>query len=46
MKNRVNLGGAGFALSDAFKAPKWETRYETLKTEDAAWEDFPSREAS
>lgn len=36
---RVNVGGMGLgAFSETFKPAKWETRYETLKAEDAAWE--------
>jgi hypothetical protein len=38
---RVNVGGTGLGgFSDAFKPPKWETRRETLKAEDAAWEEL------
>lgn len=38
---RINVGGAGYGgFSDIFKPPKWETRYETLKAEDAAWEEL------
>lgn len=38
-KRRVNAGGFGGAgLSEVFKPPKWETRYETLRAEDAAFE--------
>jgi len=38
---QVNVGGVGIgAFGDAFKPPKWETRYETLKAEDAAWQEI------
>ena len=40
---RVNIGGKGFNLSrnlSLFEPPKWVTRYETLKTPEATWEDL------
>lgn len=38
-RKQVNVGGTGIgALGDAFKPPKWVSRHETLKAEDAAWE--------
>jgi hypothetical protein len=38
---RVNVGGTGFGgFGDAFRPPQWETRHETLKAEDAAWEEL------
>jgi hypothetical protein len=40
-KRQVNVGGTGIGLfGDALRPPKWETRYETLKAEDAAWEQL------
>ena len=40
-KWRVNVGGSGLGTgiaAQALKPPKWETRYETLKTREATWE--------
>src|SRR5262249_27639162 len=38
---RINVGCTGYGgFSEIFKPPKWETRYETLKAEDAAWEEL------
>lgn len=45
---RVNVGGKGLNLSldrsffdrSLFEPPKWVTRYETLKTSEATWEDL------
>ena len=40
-KWRVNVGGTGLlggAAVQALRPPKWETRYETLKTSEATWE--------
>ena len=47
---RVNIGGAGFggALSDVarmFEPPKYVTRYETLKTDEATWSDIDEEES-
>jgi hypothetical protein len=40
-KRRVNVGGSGIGtLGDAFKPPRWETRFETLKASEAAWEEL------
>lgn len=39
VRRQVNVGGVGVgAFGDAFKPPKWVSKYETLKAEDAAWE--------
>lgn len=39
--NRVNVGGSGFGgTSNLFSPPKWETRYETLKTDEQTWESL------
>lgn len=38
---QVNVGGTGIgAFGDAFRPPKWETRYETLEANDAAWQEL------
>ena len=40
-EKRVNVGGvgAGFgAIADMMNPPRWETRIQTLKTEEATWE--------
>jgi hypothetical protein len=40
---QVNVGGSGLGgvmNLKAFEAPKWETRYETLKTDEQTWEDI------
>ena len=34
-KKRVNVGGVGFLASRMFEAPRWVTRYETLKTNES-----------
>ena len=41
----VNVGGTGFAVSGLFVPPKWETRVETLKIEDADVEELDEAEA-
>ena len=33
---RVNVGGRGVSFTTLFEPPRWETRYETLKIDDAA----------
>jgi hypothetical protein len=33
---RVNVGGRGVPFTTLFEPPRWETRYETLKIDDAA----------
>lgn len=45
---RINVGGVGPLLSDfsnVFMPPKWETRYETLKTKEKTWEDLDEVES-
>ena len=41
---KVNTGGRGFAgiasLSESLMPPKWETKYETFKSDDQTWEDL------
>ena len=38
---QVNLGGSGIGgFGDAFKPPKWVTRPETLKVDEAAWQEL------
>ena len=34
-KTRVNVGGQGFLASRVFEAPRWVTKYETLKTDES-----------
>jgi hypothetical protein len=48
----VNVGGAGmgtaigtYSLSGLFMPAKWETRYETLKTEEKTWEDLEEEDS-
>ena len=44
---RVNVGGVGIGLgrSGLFEPPKWETRTETLKTEESTLEELPEEES-
>ena len=44
---RVNVGGVGFGFgrSGLFEPPKWETRTETLKTDENALEELPEEES-
>ena len=43
---RVNVGGSGVALSGLFEPPKWETRVETIKTEEkSATEEMPEEDS-
>ena len=48
-KFSVNVGGTGIrigsTLSDSFMPPKWETKYETLKTEEKTWEDLDEEDS-
>ena len=50
-KETVNVGGAGLAvgvsspLSQLFMPAKYETRYETLKTEEKTWEDLDEEDS-
>lgn len=44
-KRRVNVGGSGIDIaalsrSGLFEPPKWETRYETLKTTETTWDEL------
>jgi hypothetical protein len=45
--SRVNVGGSGGLgmAENLFRPPKYETRYETLKTEDAEWEEIDESES-
>ena len=43
--HRVNVGGSGIGLHSIFEPPKWETRVETLKTEENAREELPEEES-
>jgi hypothetical protein len=41
--HQMNVGGkgvGGLGVAQLFEPPKWETRYETLKTEEKTWEDI------
>ena len=46
---RVNVGGVGLvglgAASDIFLPPKWETRHETLKTNERTLEDLDEEDS-
>ena len=42
---RVNVGGTGFGLSSVFAPPRWIHEYETLKTEEATWEDLDEKDS-
>ena len=42
---RVNVGGRGLAFSGLFEPPKWETRFETLRIDEAAIEDLDEEDA-
>ena len=46
-KRRVNVGGLGIAFnrSGLFEPPKWETRYETLKTNETTWDELTEEES-
>ncbi len=46
-KRRVNVGGSGLGGfgSRLFEPPKWETQYETLKTEEAAVEELDEEDS-
>jgi len=47
-KREVNVGGGGAGLSQlsmAFLPPKWVTRYETFRSDEAAWEDLPEEKS-
>ena len=41
----VNVGGVGFGVTGIFDPPRWETRVETLKIEDADVEELDEEEA-
>ena len=43
--HRVNVGGRGLLISRLFEPPKWETRFETLKIDDAAMEELDEEDA-
>ena len=43
--HRVNVGGRGLFYSRMFEPPKWETRYETLKIDEAAIEELDEEDA-
>lgn len=39
--HEINVGGlGGMSTTRIFQPPKWVKRYETFKTEDAAWEEI------
>ena len=44
---RVNVGGVGLGLgrSGLFEPPKWETRTETLKTNENVWDELSEEES-
>lgn len=42
---RINVGGSGFAVGSIFDPPKWETRVETLKIDEAAIEELDEADA-
>ena len=42
---RINLGGSGSGLAGLFEPPKWETRIETLKTDEATLEELDEKDA-
>ena len=42
---RVNVGGSGFGLSGLFEPPKWQTRTETLKIDEAAIQELDEEDA-
>jgi hypothetical protein len=38
---QVNVGGTGLGgFGDAFKPPRWINRFETLKADEAAWQEL------
>ena len=43
--HRVNVGGRGLALAGLFEPPKWETRVETLRIDEAAIKDLDEEDA-
>ena len=43
--HRVNVGGRGLAIVGLFDPPKWETRFETLRIDEAAIEDLDEEDA-
>ena len=42
---KVNVGGAALGLSRWFEPPKWETRFETLKIDEADTEELDEEDA-
>lgn len=47
-KWRVNVGGTGFGegvIARAMRPPKWETRYETVRTRERTWEALDEKES-
>ena len=43
---RVNVGGSGFGgMSSLFDPPRWIHEFETLKTEEATWEDLDEKDS-
>ena len=42
---KVHVGGVGIPLSGLFDPPKWETRVETLKTDDANVQELDEKDA-
>ena len=41
---KVNVGGSGLGIAGMFEPPKWETRTETLKTDEAIREELDESE--
>ena len=49
-KETINVGGAGIgagvsSMAQMFMPAKWETKYETLKTEEKTWEDLDEEDS-
>ena len=44
-RHRVNVGGSGLGLTRLFEPPKWETRFETLRIDEAAIEELNEEDA-
>lgn len=43
--HKINVGGSGLFASRVFEPPKWETRVETLKIDDAILEELDEQDA-
>ena len=44
-RHRVNVGGSGLKLAGLFEPPKWETRFETLRIDEAAIEELDEEDS-